>query len=453
MHGRHLWRFHAVHHSSQNVDWLSAVRLHPVNEIGAKLMQLVPLYLLGRGPRRVGDDRELPLVPCGPNLRSRWACRMRTFFKSTSSSSATRIGSDVRTPCPISDFETHTVTRPSVPTCTNVPRSNGRCLGSPDRQDQLSVVHEQAGGDAHLQDRAIFTVSARQIHSLQVGEQRRFDGVVGNLANKGLGRIELVERDSRDLPRRMTLSSCHFVAITVTFWFRKIPRTDAPSLSSSLIERTRDKAKRLPYRSLLRRLRDEAQAWGLEVGRPHRRRRTQLVKKDPLQTAVRVAVLREDCVGIIIIFDADDDCPKELAPTIEDWAREAARGKACAVVMANREYEAWFLASIEALRGRAAILPDATSHLHPESPRDAKGELERRMASGASYSPTVDQAALTAHLNLESAYRHCRSFRKLVGAFGVLASAAGDRCSNRRNCFGPSMTSNAIPFASRLPIL
>ena len=34
---------------------------------------------------------------------------------------------------------------------------------------------------------------------------------------------------------------------------------------------------------LLRRLRDEAQAWGLDVGRPHRKQRTQLVKKDSLQ--------------------------------------------------------------------------------------------------------------------------------------------------------------------------
>lgn len=176
---------------------------------------------------------------------------------------------------------------------------------------------------------------------------------------------------------------------------------------------------------LLRRLRDEAQAWGLEVARPHRRRRTQLVKKDSLQTAVSVAALREDCAGILVIFDADDNCPKELAPTLEEWAKEAAGGKACAVVMANREYEAWFLASIEAMRGKGAIRIDAISHPDPEAPRDAKGEVERRMQSGSSYSPTVDQAPLTAHLNLESAYRRCRSFRKLVGAFGDLAAAAG----------------------------
>jgi hypothetical protein len=176
---------------------------------------------------------------------------------------------------------------------------------------------------------------------------------------------------------------------------------------------------------LLRRLRDEAEAWGLEVGRPVRKRRTQLVKKDSLQEAVRVAALREGCAAILVVFDADDDCPRELAPTLEKWAQEAAGEKPCAVVMANREYEAWFLASMEALQGRARIVPTATSHPNPESPRDAKSELERQMPYGASYSPTVDQAVLTAHLDMASAYRRCRSFRKLVNAFGKLAAAAG----------------------------
>lgn len=176
---------------------------------------------------------------------------------------------------------------------------------------------------------------------------------------------------------------------------------------------------------LLRRLRDEAQAWGLEIGKPHRKPRTELVRKDSLQRAVKVAALRENCAAILVLLDADDDCPKELAPTLEEWAQEAAGGHACAVVMANREFEAWFLASIETLRGRAAILRDAISHPDPETPRDAKGALERLMAHGASYSPTVDQAGLTAHLDLAIAYQRSRSFRKLVSSFGQLAAAAG----------------------------
>jgi hypothetical protein len=176
---------------------------------------------------------------------------------------------------------------------------------------------------------------------------------------------------------------------------------------------------------LLRRLRDEAQAWGLEVAKPHRKPRKQLVKKEFLQIAVQFAGFNPDCAGILIIFDADDDCPRDLAPVLEGWAQEVAGGKPCVVVVANREYEAWFLASIEALRGKAGILPEAASHPDPESPRDAKGELEKRMPRGTTYAPTADQAPLTAHLDLEIAYRRCRSFRKLVSAFGVFAAAAG----------------------------
>lgn len=45
-HGRGLWRFHAVHHGSKDLDWLSAVRL-PVNDVVSRVAQIVPVLLLG----------------------------------------------------------------------------------------------------------------------------------------------------------------------------------------------------------------------------------------------------------------------------------------------------------------------------------------------------------------------------------------------------------------------
>jgi sterol desaturase/sphingolipid hydroxylase (fatty acid hydroxylase superfamily) len=36
-HREPLWRFHAVHHSSTELDWLASVRLHPVNELVVNL--------------------------------------------------------------------------------------------------------------------------------------------------------------------------------------------------------------------------------------------------------------------------------------------------------------------------------------------------------------------------------------------------------------------------------
>src|SRR6185436_18724675 len=45
-----LWNFHAVHHSSEQVDWLSSVRLHPLNEVGTRLVHVFPVLLLGFRP-------------------------------------------------------------------------------------------------------------------------------------------------------------------------------------------------------------------------------------------------------------------------------------------------------------------------------------------------------------------------------------------------------------------
>lgn len=49
-HGRLGWPFHAVHHSSEDLDWLSSVRVHPVNSLAANFFQAVPLVLLGFNP-------------------------------------------------------------------------------------------------------------------------------------------------------------------------------------------------------------------------------------------------------------------------------------------------------------------------------------------------------------------------------------------------------------------
>ncbi len=45
-----LWRVHAVHHSSRELDWLAAVRLHPLNEIITRSVQVLPFYFLGFSP-------------------------------------------------------------------------------------------------------------------------------------------------------------------------------------------------------------------------------------------------------------------------------------------------------------------------------------------------------------------------------------------------------------------
>ena len=42
-----LWRFHAVHHSSRQLDWLAAYRVHPIDQVIVKSVSLVPVFVLG----------------------------------------------------------------------------------------------------------------------------------------------------------------------------------------------------------------------------------------------------------------------------------------------------------------------------------------------------------------------------------------------------------------------
>ena len=47
MHTPFMWPFHAVHHSSEEIDWLSNERVHPVEMLMTSVFFIVPLVLLG----------------------------------------------------------------------------------------------------------------------------------------------------------------------------------------------------------------------------------------------------------------------------------------------------------------------------------------------------------------------------------------------------------------------
>lgn len=49
-----LWRFHAVHHSSEALDWLASARLHPVDLVVLDVVVGVPLFVLGFSRETLG---------------------------------------------------------------------------------------------------------------------------------------------------------------------------------------------------------------------------------------------------------------------------------------------------------------------------------------------------------------------------------------------------------------
>lgn len=178
---------------------------------------------------------------------------------------------------------------------------------------------------------------------------------------------------------------------------------------------------------LLRRLIHEAQCFDIEVGPPIRRTQPQLRSAHGVQAAVELAFLNADCGAVLVLFDEEDDCPVTRAAEVRAWAHAAAHGKPCDVVVAHREYETWFLAALESLRGRRGISTQAEAPDVPESKRDAKGALEAWMPANRAYAETSDQAALSAVFDLGSAHRRSRSFRKLVSTVGKLLENLGCR--------------------------
>ena len=115
---------------------------------------------------------------------------------------------------------------------------------------------------------------------------------------------------------------------------------------------------------------------------------------------------------ILVVLDADDDCPAKLGPQVLERARAIVPHRSVSVVLANREYEAWFLAAARSLHGQRGFTLDCPPRFDPERPRDAKGWLANRMAMGK-YREMTDQPAFSANMDLQQAFDLSRSFRKL----------------------------------------
>jgi Domain of unknown function (DUF4276) len=105
--------------------------------------------------------------------------------------------------------------------------------------------------------------------------------------------------------------------------------------------------------------------------------------------------------AVLLLLDADDDCPAKLGPELLAMVQSLRPDLRLAVVVANREYEGWFLAASESL-----AMPFCDN---PEGIRGAKGWIERARGS---YSPTIDQTSLTTQFDLTAARSRADSFDK-----------------------------------------
>jgi sterol desaturase/sphingolipid hydroxylase (fatty acid hydroxylase superfamily) len=78
LHAGWLWRFHAVHHSARELDWLAGARNHPVGEIFSGVVMMSLLLLVGFDPRVLAVTAPLGLYAILLHANVRWgAGRLR----------------------------------------------------------------------------------------------------------------------------------------------------------------------------------------------------------------------------------------------------------------------------------------------------------------------------------------------------------------------------------------
>lgn len=151
----------------------------------------------------------------------------------------------------------------------------------------------------------------------------------------------------------------------------------------------------------------------VNVSRPIRVRRDQFLRRDDIfRKQLLIASAMCQAPGwILIMLDADDDCPQDLADQIRAKAKLVLPERAISVVLANHEYEAWFVAAARSLSGkRGFVLPDAVPEA--ETIRGAKQWISKQIPRGA-YHEVIDQPAFSALVDLNEAHERSRSFRKL----------------------------------------
>jgi hypothetical protein len=124
-----------------------------------------------------------------------------------------------------------------------------------------------------------------------------------------------------------------------------------------------------------------------------------------VQKACQLVRTKPDVAGLLMLRDEDDACPKDAAPEAARWVSGMRLPFPAAVILAHREYEAFFLPCVSLMAGRKlrgpgnlerpGLVAGVVFDGNPESVRGVKEWLSHRMPPGHSYKPTVDQLPLT----------------------------------------------------------
>lgn len=153
-----------------------------------------------------------------------------------------------------------------------------------------------------------------------------------------------------------------------------------------------------------------------------------LTKPGGVEKFVDNAYAKRDCGAVLILMDADKECPVQLASDFSRRIEAIGVRFPIAIVIAKCEYETWFLASLETIAGRDLErrpgLPAGLTYPGEFEERvGVKGWISRQMPDGRNYKETLDQLAMTRLIDTDKARERSRSFRRLCHALEETVAA------------------------------
>jgi hypothetical protein len=157
----------------------------------------------------------------------------------------------------------------------------------------------------------------------------------------------------------------------------------------------------------------------LEVLKPLREKRNIMTRESDFVRFVELALTklktRKEChKGLVLVLldrDPDPEPPCQIAPSLLDFVRERVHHASISIVIANIEFETWFVAAADSLH-KYLELQGVAPIEDPESERREKNWIAGRF-KGMRYSETQDQPKLTATMDLLLCRRRSPSFDKL----------------------------------------
>lgn len=190
--------------------------------------------------------------------------------------------------------------------------------------------------------------------------------------------------------------------------------------------------------TLLSKILAEMGRYDVQVERPRNAKGCKnLMKPAGLEGFVELAATVPGCGAVLILMDADKECAKGLAQEFSKRVLALKVHRPVVIVIANREYEAWFLASLETIAGKELQgrqgFPIGLTYSKPDGVEEivgVKGWLSSQLPQNRAYKPAEDQAALTRMIDTTLARQRSRSFRRLCHAVAeaVQAIDSGQPC-------------------------